>query len=57
MKSYTGLGMVVVSLLALGNLSRAGGTPFSGTIFIDPDIITATDPTTFRHDLRRPGLR
>src|SRR5687767_2477263 len=46
-------------LLALGLAACSGGPtgpgptpartpPFSGTIFIDPDIITADDPTTFQ---------
>jgi hypothetical protein len=32
---------------SLVSSSLLGTPPFSGTIFIDPDIITASDPTTF----------
>src|SRR5580765_6474209 len=34
-------------LLALTLQITPAAPPFSGTIFIDPDIITASDPTTF----------
>jgi predicted outer membrane repeat protein len=34
-------------LIVLAGHSGFAAPPFSGTIFIDPDIITASDPTTF----------
>src|SRR5262249_19099443 len=36
-----------VGLVALMIPTVPAAPPFSGTIFIDPDIITAADPTTF----------
>lgn len=41
------VGLVFVSLMALA-CPTARAQPFSGTIFIDPDIVTSSDPTTFR---------
>ena len=38
---------LVVGLVALASQLARAEPPFSGTIFIDPDIITAADPTTF----------
>ena len=38
---------IVVIMLAIGRAHAE--PPFWGTIFIDPDIITASDPTTFTH--------
>ena len=38
---------VLICLTALGSQLLHAAPPFSGTIFIDPDIITASDPTTF----------
>src|SRR5262245_3676081 len=37
----------LVGLVALMIPTAHAAPPFSGTIFIDPDIITAADPTTF----------
>jgi hypothetical protein len=34
-------------ILLLGGQTAMAAPPFSGTIFIDPDIITSSDPTTF----------
>src|SRR5262245_38003062 len=34
-------------LTLLTSVMAYGAPPFSGTIFIDPDIITSADPTTF----------
>jgi hypothetical protein len=42
------IGLVVVDLLALVSQTVNADPPFSGTIFIDRDIITASDPTTFQ---------
>ena len=39
--------VLLTSLLALARTSAHAEPPFWGTIFIDPDIITAADPTTF----------
>jgi hypothetical protein len=36
-----------ITFLMIINNSLAQQPPYSGTIFIDPDIITANDPTTF----------
>ena len=49
MKIYTRIGLVVVCLIAIGNLPAHAEPPFDGTIFIDPDIIKSTDPTTFQN--------
>src|SRR5262245_30837583 len=39
---------ITLSLYMVGFAGQiAHAQPFSGTIFIDPDIITASDPTTF----------
>lgn len=38
---------ITISLLA-GSPAVRAVPPFSGTIFLDPDIITESDPTTFR---------
>lgn len=38
---------VLVLLITLASTSHAA-PPFHGTIFIDPDIITSSDPTTFK---------
>ncbi|HKX61052.1 MAG TPA: hypothetical protein VJS65_04400, partial [Verrucomicrobiae bacterium] len=40
-------GLLLLCLLTLSGQSSVAAPPFSGTIFIDPDIITASDPTTF----------
>jgi hypothetical protein len=40
-------GLFLMCLIALASQSAHAAPPFSGTIFIDPDIITASDPTTF----------
>lgn len=37
-----------VSLLVVLNCTSQAAPPFHGTIFIDPDIITSSDPTTFQ---------
>jgi hypothetical protein len=47
MKLPLRIGLVVIELLALFSQAVRAQPPFSGTIFIDPDIITASDPTTF----------
>src|SRR6185503_11401992 len=39
--------LLCLCLLALMRQVACAAPPFSGTIFIDPDIITASDPTTF----------
>jgi hypothetical protein len=57
-----GMTRLVVALLMIGAVACGGGPtgpgptptpipappPFAGTIFLDPDIITASDPTTFQ---------
>jgi hypothetical protein len=40
-------GLLLLCLFTLAGQSAQAAPPFSGTIFIDPDIITASDPTTF----------
>jgi hypothetical protein len=41
-------GAVILSLLAIMyTLPAASAPPYGGTIFLDPDIITAADPTAF----------
>jgi hypothetical protein len=40
-------GLFLMCLLSLASQSLRAAPPFSGTIFIDPDIITAADATTF----------
>ncbi len=44
--------LLVLLLIFLGSLSGCSdsdsGPPFSGTIFIDPDIITSRDPTAYQ---------
>ena len=39
--------LLMFCLLLLVTPGAEAAPPFSGTIFLDPDIITATDPTTF----------
>ncbi|MCB1126785.1 MAG: hypothetical protein KDM81_09835 [Verrucomicrobiae bacterium] len=39
--------LAVSVVVVVGMPSRAAEPPFSGTIFLDGDIITATDPSTF----------
>jgi hypothetical protein len=39
--------LMFLGVLALAEPRAHAQPPFSGTIFIDPDIITASDPTTF----------
>jgi hypothetical protein len=34
--------------LLMGQASVLGAPPFSGTIFIDPDIVTANDPSAYQ---------
>jgi hypothetical protein len=41
------VGLVIVSLVAFAGPAAWAQPPFSGTIFIDPDIVTSSDPTTF----------
>lgn len=41
-------GLLLICLMTLIGQSVRGVPPFSGTIFIDPDIITAADPTSFK---------
>jgi hypothetical protein len=41
------IALSLVALVALINRTVQAIPPFSGTIFIDPDIITSSDPTTF----------
>ncbi len=48
MKRYFGIAMLVGCLAAMQSGDVHGAPPFSGTIFIDPDIITPADPTTFQ---------
>src|SRR6185436_6955797 len=43
--------LLCLCLLALMRQVAPAAPPFSGTIFIDPDIITASDPTTFTNIL------
>ena len=40
-------GFPLLLYLSLAISVVRGAPPYSGTIFIDPDIITAADPTTF----------
>jgi hypothetical protein len=42
------IGVNIIALAALASSAAKGAPPFSGTIFIDPDIITSSDPTTFQ---------
>ena len=46
MKCGVSVGLMFVSLVALAG-PTAQAQPFTGTIFIDPDIITSADATTF----------
>src|SRR6185503_525478 len=39
-------GLLLMCLTTLATPEALADPPFSGTIFIDPDIITASDPTT-----------
>src|SRR5687768_9145242 len=39
--------LVFIFLITVGAFRAQAAPPFSGTIFIDPDIITDADPTTF----------
>ena len=41
-------GLRVFLLLLLPSIIGFGSPPFSGTIFLDPDILTEADPTTFQ---------
>lgn len=41
------ISVALIGILALSSQSVKAEPPFWGTIFIDPDIITASDPTTF----------
>ena len=36
-----------LSLLLVANVAQAADPPYAGTVYIDPDIITSSDPTTF----------
>jgi hypothetical protein len=47
MKLTCQFSLAFIGLLALAGLKVQAEPPFSGTIFIDPDIITPADPTTF----------
>src|SRR5690349_12702748 len=47
MKSPLRVGVVLLGLILVLNSVASAAPPFSGTIFIDPDIITSADPTTF----------
>ncbi len=52
-KSMTGRLSMITLFISVILLSRCGNNakttpPFEGTIFLDPDIITADDPTTFQ---------
>lgn len=46
MTAFRLLGFLLL-LLGWSNLLSAQNPPFNGTIFLDPDIITAEDPSTF----------
>ena len=48
MKLPVRIGLLFIFLRALVIQSVNADPPFFGTIFIDPDIITASDPTTFQ---------
>jgi hypothetical protein len=48
MKQHDGICLFVACLMTLSNQTVQAVPPFSGTIFIDPDIITSSDPTTFQ---------
>ena len=39
--------LVLIFMLTVGGFRAQAAPPFSGTIFLDPDIITAADHTTF----------
>ena len=41
-------GLRLFGLLVLPAIIGLGSPPFSGTIFLDPDILTEADPTTFQ---------
>jgi hypothetical protein len=47
MKCHVRIGIASALLVSLAGQTARPEPPFSGTIFIDPDIITAQDPTTF----------
>jgi hypothetical protein len=50
MRIFSSLAAGAIAVAALAAASPAGAQadpPFSGTVFIDPDVITASDPTTF----------
>jgi hypothetical protein len=51
MRIFSSLAAGAIAAAALAAASPAGAQvadpPFSGTVFIDPDVITASDPTTF----------
>jgi hypothetical protein len=40
---------LIIGFACLAAEPARADPPFSGTIFLDPDIITAADPTTFQH--------
>ena len=42
------IGLCFLVLMTITRVAVLGEPPFGGTIFIDPDIITSTDPTTFQ---------
>ncbi len=42
------IGLCFMVLMTNNRVAALGDPPFAGTIFIDPDIITSTDPTTFQ---------
>ncbi len=42
------IGLCFMVLMTITRVAVLGEPPFGGTIFIDPDIITSTDPTTFQ---------
>src|SRR5688572_30648332 len=47
MELYARIGILVGLLAALASQVARADPPFAGTIFIDSDIITSQDPTTF----------
>jgi len=49
MKPQVSLIVLIIGLGCLTHEHAHGEPPFSGTIFLDPDIITVSDPTTYQH--------
>jgi hypothetical protein len=47
MRSFIYISFMLTSLMALTVPAAQAASPFAGTIFIDPDIITAADSTVF----------